>query len=202
MVDRPAVHTMTARIQCDTNKFRAQNQHWSDWRGSQKKRRGRASPLPDSIEGNQVCCDAKELDCYFAGSKPSTPGLARMDRNLKQVRVIGNIGNRIRVLLLEDLPRCAPIQWVAPFQTREPTSISTDVYGSDGHRWKERNMRASDTLFCFASSKIEIHPCPNCRAPMLARISSAGLDTNERTFECFNCDTVMVVPGDPSELTL
>jgi hypothetical protein len=63
-------------------------------------------------------------------------------------------------------------------------------------------MRMSDTLFCFASSKIEIHPCPNCRAPMLARINSAGLDTNERTFECFNCDTVLIVPGDQLDLSL
>ena len=44
-------------------------------------------------------------------------------------------------------------------------------------------MRASDSLFCFASNKIEIHPCPNCRAPMHVRINSASLDTNERTFE-------------------
>jgi hypothetical protein len=63
-------------------------------------------------------------------------------------------------------------------------------------------MRASDMVFCFASSKIEIHFCPNCRAPMLARINSAGPDTNERTFECFNCDTVVVVPGDQLEFSL
>lgn len=63
-------------------------------------------------------------------------------------------------------------------------------------------MRVSDTLFCFASSKIEIHPCPNCLAPMLARINSAGLDTNERTFECFNCDTVLIVPGDQLDFSL
>lgn len=66
----------------------------------------------------------------------------------------------------------------------------------------DRNMRASEPLFCFASNKIEIHPCPNCRAPMLVRINSAGLDTNERTFECYNCDAVVIVPNDQSELSL
>jgi hypothetical protein len=61
-------------------------------------------------------------------------------------------------------------------------------------------MRASDSLFCFASNKIEIHPCPNCCAPMLVRINSAGLDTNYRTFECFNCDAVVIAPNDQSEV--
>lgn len=126
---------------------------------------------------------------------------------LNQVRVLGNIGNQIRVVLSKDLRMCAPDQQSAlrlrgePFWTREPTSISTDVYGTDGHKYKESNMRASDSLFCFASNKIEIHPCPNCRAPMLVRINPAGLDLCVRTFECFNCDTVVVVPGDQSGLS-
>jgi hypothetical protein len=50
-------------------------------------------------------------------------------------------------------------------------------------------MSASDSLFCFTSNKIDSHPCPNCRAPMLVRINSAGVDLSVRTFECFNCDT-------------
>jgi hypothetical protein len=28
------------------------------------------------------------------------------------------------------------------------------------------------------------------------------LDTNERTFECFNCDTVLIEPGDQLDLSL
>jgi hypothetical protein len=63
-------------------------------------------------------------------------------------------------------------------------------------------MCTPDSLFCFASNKVEIHSCPHCRAPMLIRINSAGLDTNERTFECFNCDAVLIVPGDRLELPL
>jgi hypothetical protein len=63
-------------------------------------------------------------------------------------------------------------------------------------------MRTSDSLFCFASNTIEIHPCPNCRAPMLVRINSACLDAIVRTFECFNCDAVVIVPNDQSELSL
>jgi hypothetical protein len=50
-------------------------------------------------------------------------------------------------------------------------------------------MPASERLFCFASNKIESHPCANCRAPMmLVRINSARQDLDIRTFECFNCD--------------
>jgi hypothetical protein len=50
-------------------------------------------------------------------------------------------------------------------------------------------MPASEPLFCFTSNKIEVHPCPNCRAPMmLVRINSDGLNLEMRTFECFNCD--------------
>jgi len=30
----------------------------------------------------------------------------------------------------------------------------------------------------------------------------AGLDTNEMTVECFNCDAVLIVPGDRLELPL
>lgn len=63
-------------------------------------------------------------------------------------------------------------------------------------------MRASDSLYCFASTKIEIHPCPNCRAPMLVRINSAGPDTNVRMFECFNCHAVVIVPDDQLQLWL
>lgn len=62
-------------------------------------------------------------------------------------------------------------------------------------------MLASDLLFCFASNTIDIHPCPNCRAPMLVRVNSAGLDLSERTFECFNCDNV-VIAGQEPELPL
>jgi hypothetical protein len=56
-------------------------------------------------------------------------------------------------------------------------------------------MSASDSLFCFTSNKIDFHPCPNCRAPMLVRIKSAGPDLSLATFECFNCDNVVVIPG-------
>jgi hypothetical protein len=62
-------------------------------------------------------------------------------------------------------------------------------------------MLASRSLFCFTSNKIDIHPCPNCRAPMLCRGNSAALDLGVRTFECFNCDNVVVIPGDPSEFS-
>ena len=63
-------------------------------------------------------------------------------------------------------------------------------------------MSASDSLFCFTSNKIDYHPCPNCRAPMFVRINSAGGDLSVRTFECFNCDNVVTIPGDQSELSL
>jgi hypothetical protein len=60
-------------------------------------------------------------------------------------------------------------------------------------------MSASDSLFCFTSNKIDFHPCPNCRAPMLFRIKSTGVNLSARAFECFNCDHVVVVPDDQSE---
>jgi hypothetical protein len=63
-------------------------------------------------------------------------------------------------------------------------------------------MSASDSLFCFTSNKIGYHPCPNCRAPMLVWINSAGVDLSVRTFECFNCDNDVTIPGDQSELSL
>ena len=49
-------------------------------------------------------------------------------------------------------------------------------------------MPVSDSLFCFTSNKVDIHPCPDCRAPMLVRTKSIGLDLSARMFECFNCD--------------
>jgi predicted RNA-binding Zn-ribbon protein involved in translation (DUF1610 family) len=57
-------------------------------------------------------------------------------------------------------------------------------------------MSASEQLFCFTSNKIDVHPCPNCRAPMLVRTNSTRPGLNARTFECFNCDDVAVIPGD------
>ena len=63
-------------------------------------------------------------------------------------------------------------------------------------------MSASNSLFCFTSNKIDYHPCPNCSAPMLVRINSAGVDLRVRTFECFNCDNVVTIQGDQSELSL
>jgi len=59
-------------------------------------------------------------------------------------------------------------------------------------------MSASDSLFCFTSNKIDLHPCPNCRAPMLVRSKSAAAP-RVRVFECFNCDSVVLVAGDRSE---
>jgi hypothetical protein len=63
-------------------------------------------------------------------------------------------------------------------------------------------MLASTSLFCFTSDKIDIHPCPNCRAPMLSRVNPVGVDSGVRTFECFNCDNTVVIPDDQSELAL
>ena len=63
-------------------------------------------------------------------------------------------------------------------------------------------MSAPDSLFCFASNEIDFHPCQNCRAPMLVRIKSAGLGLSVRTYECFNCDNVVVIPYDHSEVSL
>jgi hypothetical protein len=56
-------------------------------------------------------------------------------------------------------------------------------------------MSVSEQLFCFTSNTIDFHPCPNCRAPMLVRIKSAGPDLSVRAFECFNCIDVVVIPG-------
>jgi hypothetical protein len=63
-------------------------------------------------------------------------------------------------------------------------------------------MPAPDTLFCFTSNKIDFHPCPNCRAPMLVRTNKNELDLSARTFECFNCDNVVVLPADHLALSL
>jgi hypothetical protein len=63
-------------------------------------------------------------------------------------------------------------------------------------------MSAADSLFCFTSNEIDSHFCPNCRAPMLVRSASAGRDYNARTFECFNCATVVVVMGEIPKLRL
>jgi hypothetical protein len=49
----------------------------------------------------------------------------------------------------------------------------------------------SEPQLCFASNKVEIHPCATCRAPMvLTRVNTARLAFDVRTFECFNCDNV------------
>ena len=50
-------------------------------------------------------------------------------------------------------------------------------------------MPAPEPLFCFTSNKIDSSFCPICRAPLLVRV---GLDLSARTFECFNCDKVVV----------
>jgi hypothetical protein len=63
-------------------------------------------------------------------------------------------------------------------------------------------MSTSDSLFCFTSNKIDLHPCPNCRAPTLVRSKSASVDLSVRMFECFNCDNVVVVPSNNSGLSL
>ena len=57
-------------------------------------------------------------------------------------------------------------------------------------------MSALEPLFCFTSNKIDFHPRPNCRAPMLVR---SKVHLSVRTFECFNCDNVVMVAGDQSE---
>jgi hypothetical protein len=69
-------------------------------------------------------------------------------------------------------------------------------------RAKGNSMPASESLFCFTSNKIDFHPCPNCRAPMLVRSKSACVDLSERMFECFNCDNVVVDPSNNSDLSL
>lgn len=52
-------------------------------------------------------------------------------------------------------------------------------------------MASSEPMLCFASTRIDTHPCVKCRAPMvLTRIKTARLAFDVRTFECFNCDNV------------
>ena len=63
-------------------------------------------------------------------------------------------------------------------------------------------MSASESLFCFTSNKIDFHPCPNCRAPMLVRNRSVGSELGARMFECVNCDNVVVSPSNNSDLPL
>jgi hypothetical protein len=108
------------------------------------------------------------------------------------------------------------VQWAAfsieppmrrPDIDRAERAISNPPTNTDSNRLhqmdlieQENRMRASTSLFCFTSNKIDIHPCPNCRAPMLFRVNPAGADLSVRTFECFNCDTTVATPGDPSEL--
>jgi len=62
-------------------------------------------------------------------------------------------------------------------------------------------MPASNSLFCFTSNKLDVHPCPDCRAPMmLVRKISAGSDLSGRTYECFNCDSLTVIAGHKPKL--
>jgi hypothetical protein len=51
-------------------------------------------------------------------------------------------------------------------------------------------MPAPEPLFCFTSNNIEVHPCANCRAPMMLVCNSGQSNFEMRTFECFNCDAV------------
>jgi len=52
-------------------------------------------------------------------------------------------------------------------------------------------MPAAESLFCFTSNRIEIHPCLNCRAPMtLISGDSPQSNPHIRIFRCFNCDSV------------
>ena len=95
-------------------------------------------------------------------------------------------------------PRLVRIGQQRKIAGRKPTPIWIDFTVKS----KESNMSVSDSLFCFASNKIDFHPCPNCRAPMLVRIKSAGSDLSVRTFECFNCDNVVVMPDHHSEISL
>jgi hypothetical protein len=86
---------------------------------------------------------------------------------------------------------------LTPSGPRHPANIDLGRLRLD--RSKESNMPASDLIFCFTSNNIDIHFCPNCRAPMLVR---AGQDLSARTFECFNCEEVEVIPTDRPELAL
>jgi hypothetical protein len=50
-------------------------------------------------------------------------------------------------------------------------------------------MSAAEPLFCFTSNRIEIHPCPNCRATMtLISGTSSRSNSEVRRLQCFNCD--------------
>jgi hypothetical protein len=53
-------------------------------------------------------------------------------------------------------------------------------------------MPVSDSLFCFTSNKIHIHPCPDCRAPILVRINSAGLGWAYGPLNA-NCNKIAVI---------
>jgi hypothetical protein len=46
----------------------------------------------------------------------------------------------------------------------------------------------AETLICFSSKRIEIHPCPQCRYPM-TKIADNSSHSNSgvRSFHCFNC---------------
>jgi hypothetical protein len=61
-------------------------------------------------------------------------------------------------------------------------------------------MPASESIFCFASSRIESHPCANRLAPMVfVQINSVCLGLDVRRFECFNCDNVDMIPERRAE---
>jgi hypothetical protein len=47
-------------------------------------------------------------------------------------------------------------------------------------------MPSRNPLFCFASTTIEIHSCPTCRAPMTITSDDFG----NPTYRCFKCDHV------------
>src|ERR1700689_61443 len=135
--------------------------------------------MPDSIEGSKVWKDTDRSNVT------------------SRVRVLRNTTKRIRVSLSKG-PRLVRIGQQRKIAGRKPTPIWIDFTVKS----KESNMSVSDSLFCFASNKIDFHPCSNCRAPMLVRIKSAGSDLSVRTFECFNCDNVVVMPDHHSEISL
>jgi hypothetical protein len=52
-------------------------------------------------------------------------------------------------------------------------------------------VSSSEPQLCFASIKVETHPCAECKAPMvLTCVNTVRLAFDARTFECFNCDNV------------
>jgi hypothetical protein len=103
-----------------------------------KGRKDKSSSIEDAASplsrGRRQCLRPQRLRFRDRYSMADTYGLNCYFRNvdfgnLKQARVLGNIGNQIRVLPFEDLPACAPNQQrahrsklVLPFWTREPTS--------------------------------------------------------------------------------